>query len=652
MRVGLNYKLASNGVAAPVYMTPARQLQRRLVEAWLRRRQVANRCALQRRCRGHEADIQATNQHAGPTYVCPGALCNATITGVDTPVTVAHDYKLDWFATVRGRLGVAVTPDTVVYATGGVSPISSRIDWPPDLGTAEGTAVTDQVDYVATLRGRLGYAFGHWLVTQPADTPGRRPAWVAGRPAGMRAHDPILVGKEAGSFMGTEVAIAADWTAKLEYLYYHFGDVAGTFPSGTSYKSSFDLQTVRLGLNRQLDWGNPGSVGSWTGDPQLLASGNWNVHGQLTFIGQGHGQFHSPYFSDNSLFGGSQYKNTTSATAFIGVRPWAGTEIYVDPEWMQGNGLSDTFGLGGFPNGEAQKSGFPMPRMNIGRVFVRQTFGLGGEQETMEDGPNQLAGKQDISRITVTAGKFQVTDLFDNNAYSHDPRTSFLNWNLQCCGAYDWDMDKVGYTWGAAIDFNQKYWAFRVGYFLLPVFSNDNRFDTQITKHGEYIGELELRYSLLSQPGKLRLMAWANVGNAGSYSEAVAEPLDTPNYPDIALTRNTRTNYGFVVNVEQALTDQLGLFSCTSWNAGKTEILGWTDCNESFSLGAVLKGKGWGRPDDKIGVAGVINGLSPEARAYFAAGGLGILIGDGALNYRRRRYSKSTTPIASTNGRC
>jgi len=129
-------------------------------------------------------------------------------------------------------------------------------------------------------------------------------------------------------------------------------------------------------------------------------------------------------------------------------------------------------------------------------------------------------------------------------------------------------------------------------------------------------------------------MAWANVANAVSYLEAVAEPLDTPNYPDIALTRQIRTNYGFVVNVEQALTDQLGLFSRISWNAGKTEIIGWTDCNESFSLGAELKGKVWGRPDDKIGVGGVINGLSPEARAYFAAGGLGILIGDGALNYR------------------
>jgi high affinity Mn2+ porin len=48
----------------------------------------------------------------------------------------------------------------------------------------------------------------------------------------------------------------------------------------------------------------------------------------------------------------------------------------------------------------------------------------------------------------------------------------------------------------------------------------------------------------------------------------------------------------------------------------------------------VLKGSAWGRPDDKIGVGGVVEALSPIARAYFAAGGLGILIGDGQLNYR------------------
>jgi high affinity Mn2+ porin len=129
-------------------------------------------------------------------------------------------------------------------------------------------------------------------------------------------------------------------------------------------------------------------------------------------------------------------------------------------------------------------------------------------------------------------------------------------------------------------------------------------------------------------------MAWANRANMGSYADALAEPITTPNYPDITLVRQVRTNYGFNANLEQAITADLGVFARASWSPGLDEIIGWTDCDESVSAGAVLKGTSWGRPADRIGVAGVIDGLSPEAQAYFAAGGLGILIGDGALNYR------------------
>jgi high affinity Mn2+ porin len=132
-------------------------------------------------------------------------------------------------------------------------------------------------------------------------------------------------------------------------------------------------------------------------------------------------------------------------------------------------------------------------------------------------------------------------------------------------------------------------------------------------------------------------MGWANRATMGSYAEAVALPVNSPNYPDITLTRKVRTNYGFVANLEQPITEDLGIFSRTSWDAGQTEKIGWTDCDRSFSVGAVLKGTSWGRPDDKIGIGGVIEGLSPEARAYFAAGGLGILIGDGKLNYRNEK---------------
>jgi high affinity Mn2+ porin len=434
---------------------------------------------------------------------------------------------------------------------------------------------------------------------------------------------------------GAELAIAPGWTARLEYLYDHLGKASGTLPSGTGYESTtVDLNSLRLGLNRKLDWTGADINSGGSGDSWAIDRSSWNVHGQLTFIEQGYPALRSPYQGANSLTGATQIQNTTSATAFVGYRPWDGTESYINPELMQGFGLNDTLGVAGFPNGEAQKSNFPMPRIDIARVFVRQTFGLGGEQETIEDGPNQLAGKQDISRIAVTAGRFAVLDIFDGNTYSHDPRVDFLNWNMYCCGSYDVTMDKIGYTWGVAAELNQKYWAFRAAYLLVPVVSNVNSYDTHLLDRGEYIGELELRYSLFARPGKLRLMGWANIANMGSYAEALAMPLTTTSYPDIAQTRQVRANYGFVANMEQAITNDLAIFSRASWSPGHAEFIGWTDCDESLSFGTVLKGNAWRRPDDKIGVAGVVEGLSPVARAYFAAGGLGILIGDGQLNYR------------------
>jgi high affinity Mn2+ porin len=497
------------------------------------------------------------------------------------------------------------------------------------------SAVTEKIDFVSTMRGRAGYAFNHWLFYATGGF-----AWSQARfleNPGLAGDEDKVLRMRTGWALGAgaELAIAPGWTAKLEYLSDHLGKASGTFPSGTGYESTaVNLDSLRLGLNRKLDWTGAYAPSSSANDSWAVDPNSWNVHGQLTYIEQGYPAFRSPYQGTNSLAGAGQIQNTTSATAFVGYRPLDGIEIYVNPELMQGFGLSNTLGVAGFPNGEAQKSNFPMPRIDIARLFVRQTFGLGGEQETVEDGPNQLAGKQDISRITVTAGRFAVIDIFDGNLYSHDPRVDFLNWNMYCCGSYDLTMDKIGYTWGASAELNQKSWAIRAGYFLVPAVSNSYNYDTHILERGEYIGELELRYSLFSRPGKFRLMGWANIANMGSYADALAMPVTTPSYPDIALTRQVRSNYGFVANAEQAITPDLGIFLRASWSPGLVEIISWTDCDESLSFGTLLKGSAWGRPDDKIGVAGLVEGLSPISRAYFAAGGLGILIGDGQLNYR------------------
>ena len=572
----------------------------------------------------------------------------ASSTVFDTGATPMTNSFGSLFAGLQGGYNVVLPSRLFLGIEGDISFANFYSDDQITARSFGQNLITEQIDYIGRVRGRFGYAFDRWLLYGAGGF-----VWSQARlleQPGIAGDGDQAIAKRAGwsAGGGVEVAIAPQWSARLEYLYDHLGNINVAFPSGTQYQSAFNLQTVRLGLNRSFG-AQDGTAASKNSNDWPIASTDWNVHGQTTLIGQGYPSFRSPYEGENSLSGAKQFKNTTSATAFLGLRLPEGTEFYVNPELMQGDGLSDTFGLGGFSNGEAQKSGFPIPRANIARVFLRHTFGLGGEQEAIEDGPNQLAGKQDISRITVVAGKVSVIDSFDGNTYSHDPRTDFLNWNMYCCGSYDLTMDKVGYTWGGYAELNQKYWALRAGYFLLPTVSNVNSFDTHIPNRGQYISELELRYSLGAQPGKVRVMGYLNRGTAGGYTDAVNLPMTSANYPDITLTRRVRDNPGIAVNLEQAITEDLGIFSRASKGGGQTEKLGWTDCDASFSLGTVLKGTSWGRPNDRIGVGGVIDALSPAARTYFAAGGLGILIGDGQLNYREEKilesfYAYSLTP--------
>src|SRR5947209_16135750 len=141
--------------------------------------------------------------------------------------------------------------------------------------------------------------------------------------------------------------------------------------------------------------------------------------------------------------------------------------------------------------------------------------------------------------------------------------------------------------------------------------SNSNNFDTRVFQRGGYVLELETRYSLFSQPGKLRTIAWLNSAFSGSYRETLDNPaLDL----DITQTRAGRIKYGYVFNLEQALTDDIGLFGRWSWNDGKTEIMAFTDIDASLAGGLSIKGARWGRPDDVIGVGGAINALSGDHR--------------------------------------
>lgn len=365
-----------------------------------------------------------------------------------------------------------------------------------------------------------------------------------------------------------------------------------------------------------------------------LEEESWNAHYQATYIWQKKPSFSAAYSGVNSLRPDAEKSYSFSATAALGWRPWSGGELYLDPELVQGVPLSGLMGLGGMTNGEQQKTSGPNPTLYRARLFLRQTWGLGGERESVESDANQLAGKVDKRRIVVTVGNLAVIDIFDNNAFAHDPRTQFMNWALLTYGAYDFAADARGYTWGAAVEYYYDDWTVRFGRFAQPAESNGLPLDADIFKHfGDQI-ELEHAHSIGDQPGKLRLLAFRNKANMGGFRDALADAPNNGNIPDVSRVRTERTKIGFGVSAEQNLTTNVGIFARGSWNDGASETFAFTEIERSISAGAVVKGAAWSRSDDAIGVALVRNGLSSAHRDYLAAGGHGAFIGDGKLNYR------------------
>jgi len=358
----------------------------------------------------------------------------------------------------------------------------------------------------------------------------------------------------------------------------------------------------------------------------------WGLHSQFTWTTQYHPSFRSPYQGRNSMDPGNSGRETIDLTLYTGARLWSGAAVYVNPEIDQGFGLTGTLGVAGFSSAEAYKVGDAHPYYRTARYFLRQVIGLGDKEEPISSGPNLLAGPEPSDNVTLTVGKFSVVDIFDTNRYAHDPRGNFLNWAVVDSGAFDYAADSWGYTCGAAAEWNQSWWSVRGGLFALSRVPNQAQLDVTFQQF-ELVTEFEERHTWLGHPGKTKLLAYNNHGRMGGYDAAVDQRAGT--VPETALVRHMASRPGVAVNLEQEVTADLGAFARTGWNDGTKESYEFTDINRSVSAGLSLAGKRWGRAQDTVGLAFAINGLSTAARRYFAAGGVGILIGDGQLpNYR------------------
>jgi high affinity Mn2+ porin len=364
--------------------------------------------------------------------------------------------------------------------------------------------------------------------------------------------------------------------------------------------------------------------------PEETQAQTWNWHVQNTDIVQGDPGFPAQYSGPNSLSSGNDVRETVSADLYAGARLWPGAEAHADGLMWQGFGLSKTLGVEGFPNGEAFRLGTDVPNVNLARLFIRQTIGLGGEQEPVEDGPLQLAGQQDVSRVTLTLGKMSAKDIFDNNAYANDPRTQFMNWALMANETWDYPADSLGYETGFAAELNQPHWTARYGFFQMPRTSNGTAQDTHYLEAWGMVAEFERRFTVNGHPGAVRFLAYLNSAHMGSYQDAVNSPIRPA---DIEATRAYRYKYGFGLNVEQEIIKNVGAFARLGWSDGQNEAWVFSDVDQTATLGLSIKGEFWGRANDTVGLAGIINGISHMHQEFLEAGGTGILAGDGNLEY-------------------
>ncbi|WP_431311034.1 carbohydrate porin [Methylobacterium nigriterrae] len=512
-----------------------------------------------------------------------------------------------------------------------------------------------KTDIYGTLRARLGFSFERSLVYATFGLAGAETRLLASYPdlagggAATARRDLSRLGFTLGA--GVQYAVTEELALGLDYRYLDLGRSArfglGTVPGPDGGPVSTRVGFTSHQMLARLSW-YPGGLTlppepdeAAPHDPAAATSDRVSLHGQTTFVNQGVTGFRSPYRGENSLVP-HQAQATTTATAFLGLKLWEGTELYYNPEFSQGFGLSRTLGVAGFVNGEAQKAGAPFPKLRSNRYFLRQTFGLGGETEDVPDGPNQVATRRDVERITVVAGKFALGDYFDGNVYAHDPRVDFMNWSLWASTAWDFPANLPGFTQGLMVEYNRKEFAIRAAYTQVPKEPSSDVLDPRLFRRAGATIEFEERHVLpgLDQPGKIRLGLFSNLGNSANYREVVAL-TQAGLFGDVndaaAATRRPRRKSGVYLNLEQALTADLGVFARASYADGRNENLSFTDVDRSVSGGLSLKGTAWDRPADTIGLGATVNGLSPAHRTYFADGGLGLLIGDGRLTYAPER---------------
>jgi high affinity Mn2+ porin len=366
-------------------------------------------------------------------------------------------------------------------------------------------------------------------------------------------------------------------------------------------------------------------------DVDTTGEERFTIHAQSTVITQYKPAFYAKYSGINSLQPQEDIERSITSTMFMGARLWKGASAYFNPEIASGSGLSGSYGVGASSNGETYRIANPTPTFELARLFFQQIYTFNKGAEYQESDINTLGGKKPTNYFSFLIGKICVSDYFDLNKYSHDPRTQFISWGLMSNAAWDYPANTRGYTPSVILTYVTPKNELRFGFSLVSKVANGMIMNWDISKTGAYSLEYTRNYTLFSENGALRVLSFFNLAKMGNYNQSIEmNPVD----PSIFSTeRYGHTKYGFGVNAEQAITEDMGVFFKASWNDGNNETWMFTEIDRSVSFGISCNGDRWNRKKDVVGLASVTSGISLPHRTYLHDGGLGFELGDGNLNY-------------------
>jgi len=371
--------------------------------------------------------------------------------------------------------------------------------------------------------------------------------------------------------------------------------------------------------------------------PRIESDRLW-LSGQSNFIFQTHPPFPAAYSGENSL--NPNYEKATSRvlTLYTGIRLNDSTEFLLDVEEAGGEALSTGLGLAGNTDLDIVRNPSLSKAPYLARGMIHKVFALSKDKVLNDRNVLSLFKELPRRRLEIRFGKFSMVDFFDQNSVGSDTHFQFTNWTVDNNGAYDYAADTRGYTVGVTADYEDRNWGFRFAEGLMPRVANGIDLVWKPWQaHAENF-EYEWRRGLIpGKPGVIRLLAFTNYANMGVYREAIAQfAAGLVPRPDITnhpwhITRK----YGLGINLEQNFARNLTAFARFGWDNGKTESFAYTEVDQTFAGGLGANGALWHRRYDRAGVAVVTNDISKDHQIYLADGGLGFLLGDGALRYGR-----------------